>query len=90
MAALSTMALIAAIGYGVYSSEQSRKEAKKAQKEQARILEESKPDAPIATGVSGDTSIRRKSIRSGRGGDILAGPLVPRRIGRPTLGGAAV
>ena len=46
------------------------------------------PDPPIVQGTAGEgsTSRRRKSIKSGRGGSILAGSLTPRNIGKRILG----
>ena len=46
------------------------------------------PDPPIAYGMEGEGaySSRRKSIKSGRGGTILAGPLSPGNVGKKILG----
>ena len=46
------------------------------------------PDAPIAYGMEGEGAFsgKRKSIKSGRGGTILAGPLSPGNVGKKILG----
>ncbi len=47
-----------------------------------------KPDPPIAQGQPGEavTDVRNKFIKSGRGGSILTGALVPKNVGKRTLG----
>jgi hypothetical protein len=81
--------LAGALAYGAHSSNQARKDAKKAQKKQEQILEQAKPDAPIGVGAPGETDIRRKAIKAGRAGTLRTGSLVPQNIGkRRLLGGA--
>jgi len=46
------------------------------------------PDAPIGSGTPGEGSLyqKRKIVKSGRGGTILTGALVPKNIGKRILG----
>ena len=46
------------------------------------------PDAPIGSGSPGEGSLyqKRKIVKSGRGGTILTGALVPQNVGKRILG----
>ncbi len=86
MPALSTLAIVGAIGGGIgVLAKQQKKAAQKQQKKFEQSLPE--PDAPIAQGQPGEgaASIQKRSIKAGRGGTILTGQLAPTKIGKKRL-----
>jgi len=45
------------------------------------------PEAPVGTGTAGEDPQNKKLVKSGRGGDIIAGPLSPSTKKKRLLGG---
>ena len=84
MGVLTTALLVGASLYGAASAKSSATKARR----QARAEPLPIPDAPIAMGTEGEAAIttEKKLVKSGRGGTILTGALVPKNIGKRILG----
>lgn len=82
MPAVSTFLTVAAIGAGLFGASKTRKAAKEARPEPLPP-----PDPPIVQGAPGEaaTDVTRRLIKSGRGGNILTGQLIPKNIGKKRL-----
>lgn len=83
MPAVSSFLLAGAIGAGIFSASEQRKAAKKAQKQFEQTLVT--PDPPIVQGKTGEAGVKKKLVKSGRGGTILTGQLIPQNIGKSRL-----
>ena len=87
MPAVTSLLALAALGVGVGTAASAKSQATKARRD-ARAEPLPIPDAPIAMGTEGEAAITtdNKLVKSGRGGTILTGALVPKNIGKRILG----
>ncbi len=79
MPSFTGMLLAGALGYGIYSSEKARREAKEAE---PPPLPEPEPPVAIPETGEGEVTRKRKLIKAGRAGTILTGQLAPENIGK--------